>query len=148
MPAPATLKRCECNACQSAVPLMQRHGTIVQLFKSAACRLCKRPVHIHPAQHVHRVEYLITLDTKQSMLCQTAWRPCCVRLLDNLTCSCIQLSHKATQDEYSKFIADHGGSTNAYTASESTNFHFSVKCTNQLLSRNSQAMPRIWPSSA
>ena len=32
-----------------------------------------------------------------------------------------------TQDEYSKFISDHGGSTNAYTAAESTNYHFSVK---------------------
>ena len=31
-----------------------------------------------------------------------------------------------TEDEYSKFVADHGGSTNAYTAGESTNYHFDV----------------------
>lgn len=32
------------------------------------------------------------------------------------------------EDEYSKFISEHGGSTNAYTAAEDTNYHFSVKC--------------------
>ncbi|GLT29358.1 hypothetical protein SLA2020_042300 [Shorea laevis] len=30
------------------------------------------------------------------------------------------------EDSYSKYIAEHGGSTNAFTASESTNFHFDV----------------------
>ncbi|KAK9789047.1 hypothetical protein WJX73_010500 [Symbiochloris irregularis] len=30
------------------------------------------------------------------------------------------------EDEYMKFVADHGGSTNAYTSAEDTNFHFSV----------------------
>ncbi|KAL6770545.1 hypothetical protein ACKKBF_B31700 [Auxenochlorella protothecoides x Auxenochlorella symbiontica] len=30
------------------------------------------------------------------------------------------------EDEYSKFIAKHGGQTNAFTASESTNYHFDV----------------------
>ncbi|EFN55439.1 hypothetical protein CHLNCDRAFT_35384 [Chlorella variabilis] len=34
-------------------------------------------------------------------------------------------SHKyPEEDEYSKFIAEHGGHTNAYTAAESTNYHF------------------------
>lgn len=28
-----------------------------------------------------------------------------------------------TEDEYSKFISEHGGHTNAYTASENTNYH-------------------------
>lgn len=32
------------------------------------------------------------------------------------------------EDEYSKFISEHGGGSNAYTAAESTNYHFSVKC--------------------
>jgi hypothetical protein len=40
----------------------------------------------------------------------------------------MMLSQQCMQDEYSKFISDHGGSTNAYTAAESTNYHFSVKC--------------------
>ncbi|KAL9232570.1 hypothetical protein vseg_007669 [Gypsophila vaccaria] len=31
-----------------------------------------------------------------------------------------------TEDSYSKFIAEHGGSTNAYTASEHTNYYFDV----------------------
>lgn len=31
-----------------------------------------------------------------------------------------------TEDEYSKFISDHGGHTNAFTASEDTNYHFDV----------------------
>ena len=35
-------------------------------------------------------------------------------------------SRYPTEDEYSKFVADHGGSTNAYTAGESTNYHFEV----------------------
>ncbi|GLT96004.1 hypothetical protein SLE2022_136540 [Rubroshorea leprosula] len=30
------------------------------------------------------------------------------------------------EDSYSKYIAEHGGRTNAFTASESTNFHFDV----------------------
>ncbi|GAX77819.1 hypothetical protein CEUSTIGMA_g5262.t1 [Chlamydomonas eustigma] len=30
------------------------------------------------------------------------------------------------EDEYSKFISDHGGSTNAWTASENTNYQFSI----------------------
>ena len=30
------------------------------------------------------------------------------------------------EDEYSKFISDNGGSTNAWTASENTNYQFSV----------------------
>ncbi|XP_042422587.1 insulin-degrading enzyme-like 1, peroxisomal isoform X1 [Zingiber officinale] len=30
------------------------------------------------------------------------------------------------EDSYSKFITEHGGSTNAYTASEHTNYHFDV----------------------
>ena len=30
------------------------------------------------------------------------------------------------EDEYSKFISEHGGHTNAYTSNESTNYHFSV----------------------
>ncbi|KAI8104302.1 hypothetical protein M9434_002862 [Picochlorum sp. BPE23] len=32
------------------------------------------------------------------------------------------------EDEYSKFISSKGGSTNAYTSNESTNFHFDVNC--------------------
>lgn len=30
------------------------------------------------------------------------------------------------EDEYSKFISEHGGHTNAYTSNESTNYHFDV----------------------
>ena len=30
------------------------------------------------------------------------------------------------EDAYSKYISEHGGSTNAYTAGESTNYHFEV----------------------
>ncbi|GFR52343.1 hypothetical protein Agub_g14888, partial [Astrephomene gubernaculifera] len=30
------------------------------------------------------------------------------------------------EDEYTKFISDHGGTTNAYTAAEHTNYHFDV----------------------
>ncbi|KAL0019017.1 hypothetical protein WJX77_001203 [Trebouxia sp. C0004] len=30
------------------------------------------------------------------------------------------------EDEYSKFVSENGGSTNAYTSSESTNYHFDV----------------------
>lgn len=30
------------------------------------------------------------------------------------------------EDEYSKFVAEHGGSTNAFTSMESTNYHFDV----------------------
>jgi len=33
-----------------------------------------------------------------------------------------------TEDEYSKFIAERGGSTNAYTANESTNYQFDINC--------------------
>lgn len=32
-----------------------------------------------------------------------------------------------TEDEYSKFISEHGGSTNAFTSAEDTNYYFSVK---------------------
>lgn len=32
------------------------------------------------------------------------------------------------EDEYSKFISSKGGTTNAYTSNESTNFHFDVNC--------------------
>jgi len=31
-----------------------------------------------------------------------------------------------TEDEYSKFISDHGGHTNAFTAAEDTNYQFDV----------------------
>ena len=31
------------------------------------------------------------------------------------------------EDAYSKFLADHGGSSNAYTASENTNYYFDVE---------------------
>ncbi|KAG2422783.1 hypothetical protein HXX76_015803 [Chlamydomonas incerta] len=30
------------------------------------------------------------------------------------------------EDEYTKFISDHGGSTNAYTSAEHTNYHFDI----------------------
>eukprot|EP00951_Prasinocladus_malaysianus_P000537 scaffold3987_cov39-Prasinocladus_malaysianus.AAC.1 len=30
------------------------------------------------------------------------------------------------EDEYNKFVSEHGGSTNAFTASEHTNYHFHV----------------------
>lgn len=30
-----------------------------------------------------------------------------------------------SQDEYTKFISDHGGATNAYTSAEHTNYHVS-----------------------
>jgi insulysin len=30
------------------------------------------------------------------------------------------------EDEYSKFISEHGGHTNAYTAAEDTNYQFDV----------------------
>ena len=32
------------------------------------------------------------------------------------------------EDEYSKFISEHGGFCNAYTAAEDTNYHFDVNC--------------------
>lgn len=30
------------------------------------------------------------------------------------------------EDEYNKFVSEHGGSSNAFTAAEHTNYHFSV----------------------
>jgi secreted Zn-dependent insulinase-like peptidase len=30
------------------------------------------------------------------------------------------------EDSYSKYITEHGGSTNAYTSSEDTNYHFDI----------------------
>ena len=31
-----------------------------------------------------------------------------------------------TEDEYNKFVSEHGGGTNAFTAAEHTNYHFHV----------------------
>ncbi|KAJ8464650.1 hypothetical protein OPV22_027202 [Ensete ventricosum] len=44
------------------------------------------------------------------------------------------------EDSYSKYITEHGGSTNAYTTSEHTNFHFDVNadCFEEALNRFAQ----------
>jgi insulysin len=44
------------------------------------------------------------------------------------------------EDSYSKFIAEHGGSTNAFTSSESTNFYFDINadCLEEALDRFAQ----------
>ncbi|KAJ4782768.1 Insulinase (Peptidase family M16) family protein [Rhynchospora pubera] len=44
------------------------------------------------------------------------------------------------EDSYSKFIAEHGGSTNAFTSSENTNFYFDVNadCLEEALDRFAQ----------
>ncbi len=59
--------------------------------------------------------------------CSQAQMSCWVRCMDHLV-ACLSPSMKSCSinPTCSKFIAKHGGQTNAFTASESTNYHFDV----------------------
>ncbi|KAJ4904867.1 Insulinase (Peptidase family M16) family protein [Raphanus sativus] len=50
------------------------------------------------------------------------------------------LAHFLEEDSYSKYITEHGGSTNAYTSSEDTNYHFDINtdCFDEALDRFAQ----------